>query len=232
MDESIIAATIERLTAEKRRRIDEKVAKGEAISIPWRDDQALVIGGPERVEAVVAEYKASELAKLRAAGETREIIIDEPLVIVTGVPRAGRDDDYCDDDYPARIASVSPAHPAPPEDNTSSARPEDTLSEPPEPVVRSESVRSAGESTSEPRYVRAQVRRPDPEKDDPGEIKEGQYRVEGNLLRVQDMQGRSLGTATLRPGDDIEAAARKILREAHGRHGSFYDPIPYRGSVI
>jgi hypothetical protein len=36
-----------------------------------------------------------------------------------------------------------------------------------------------------------------------------------------------LGTQLLRPGDDIEAAARKILRESHGRHSSFYDPIPY-----
>jgi hypothetical protein len=32
----------------------------------------------------------------------------------------------------------------------------------------------------------------------------------------------------LKPGDDVEAAARKTLREKHGRHGSFYDPIPYR----
>jgi hypothetical protein len=66
----------------------------------------------------------------------------------------------------------------------------------------------------------------DPEiKDDPGEIKEGQYRIEGDLLRVEDKEGRPLGRARLRPGDDAEAAARKILRESHGRHGSFYDPI-------
>jgi hypothetical protein len=80
---------------------------------------------------------------------------------------------------------------------------------------------------SEPRYVRAQVRRPDPEKNDPGEIGEGVFTVEGNRLHVEDLQGRELGTQLLRPGDDIEAAARKILRESHGRHSSFYDPIPY-----
>jgi hypothetical protein len=72
--------------------------------------------------------------------------------------------------------------------------------------------------------VRAQIRGPDPDKNDPGEIAEGWYRIEGsNLLRVEDKQPRSLGTATLQPGDNAEAAARKILRES--RHGSFYDPI-------
>ena len=70
--------------------------------------------------------------------------------------------------------------------------------------------------------ARAEIRRPVPDKNNP-EIKEGQYRVEGNLLRVEDKQGRSLGTAVLRPGDDIEAAARKILRESQGRHGAFHD---------
>jgi hypothetical protein len=77
------------------------------------------------------------------------------------------------------------------------------------------------------RYVRATVRRPDPEKDDPGQIKEGWHRLEGDLLRVEDNQGRSLGTATIREGDDVVAAARKILRESHGRHGAFYDVIKY-----
>jgi hypothetical protein len=41
-----------------------------------------------------------------------------------------------------------------------------------------------------------------------------------NSLRVEDRR-----PPALRPGDDAEAAARKILRESHGRHGSFYDPI-------
>jgi hypothetical protein len=32
-------------------------------------------------------------------------------------------------------------------------------------------------------------------------------------------------------GDDVEAAARKILRESHSHHGAFHDPIGYRGWV-
>jgi hypothetical protein len=88
---NIAAAAIAKLEAEKQRRLEEKIGKGHAILIPC--DQALVIGGPEGAEAVVAEYKARELAKLRAAGETREVVFEEPMVIITGVPRPGRDDE-------------------------------------------------------------------------------------------------------------------------------------------
>jgi|AmaraimetFIIA100_FD_contig_91_1318396_length_840_multi_5_in_0_out_0_2 hypothetical protein len=31
--------------------------------------------------------------------------------------------------------------------------------------------------------------------------------------------------ALLRPGDDPEAATRKLLREKHGKHGAFHDPL-------
>jgi|SRR5215475_2755506 len=41
-----------------------------------------------------------------------------------------------------------------------------------------------------------------------------------------------LGLETIRPGDDAEAAARRILREKHGKHFSFYDPISYRGPAV
>ena len=75
--------------------------------------------------------------------------------------------------------------------------------------------------------IRCTVRLPDPEKDDPGQIIDGAYSLSGNVLRVYDETGRLLGTDTLRPGDDVMHAARKILREKHGRHGAFYDPIPY-----
>jgi hypothetical protein len=83
MDKDIAAAAIERLEAEKQRRIDEKVAKGEAVRVPL----SLVIHDPEQVEAEIESAKASKLAELRKAGETREIVFDPPLTISTGVPR-------------------------------------------------------------------------------------------------------------------------------------------------
>jgi hypothetical protein len=37
------------------------------------------------------------------------------------------------------------------------------------------------------------------------------------------------GTATLQPGEDAKIAARKLLREKHGKHLSFNHAISYRG---
>jgi len=85
------AAALEQLEEEKRRRIDEKIAKGDAVRVP-----PVVVGGT----GCVGAEKARTQAELRAVGETREVIFgfkpddgSEVIdVIVTGVPRAGRDD--------------------------------------------------------------------------------------------------------------------------------------------
>jgi len=61
---SIVAAAISKLEAEKQRRLDEKIAKGEAIRVP-----PLIVGEPEQVEVA----RAARLAALRAAVETREV---------------------------------------------------------------------------------------------------------------------------------------------------------------
>jgi hypothetical protein len=90
MPESVIAAAIAKLEAEKQSPIEDKIAKGEAVRVP-----SIVVGSPASANA----EKARRLAELRAAGETREVIFgfkpadgsDAREVIVTGVPRAGRD---------------------------------------------------------------------------------------------------------------------------------------------
>jgi hypothetical protein len=40
------------------------------------------------------------------------------------------------------------------------------------------------------------------------------------------------GTATLQPGENAEIAVRKLLREKHGKHLSFYHSIRCRGRAI
>jgi hypothetical protein len=75
--------------------------------------------------------------------------------------------------------------------------------------------------------IRCTVRLPDPEKDDPGQIIEGSYSLSGNVLRVYDETGRLLGTDTLKPGDNAEIPARKLLREKFGKHQAFNQPIHY-----
>jgi hypothetical protein len=106
IDPSQIAELERQLEAEKERRIDEKIARGEAIRVPLERHPngmlvAIVTGVPRGESKIVANdapYRARKVAELRAAGETREIYFEEPAeddigVIVTGVPRAGRDDD-------------------------------------------------------------------------------------------------------------------------------------------
>jgi hypothetical protein len=205
-----IAAALSELEAEKQRRIDEKVEKGEAVRV-----LPVVVGLPDGVEAA----KASAVAALRASGENREVIFGEPVldadgnevapaiaVIMTGVPRTGRD--QLPDDYVPWKPSGTPYIPPGPE--AQRASPEYSL--PPESEPRSFWV------TVEP-----------PSEKSCGTIVEGTWTIADGVIRVRDMEGR-LFTDRLGPNDDPEHVARKLLREKHGKHSSFYDPIKYPAS--
>jgi hypothetical protein len=78
------AAALTRLEQERERRINEKIEKGEAVRM-----RTLIVGSPESIDAV----RARTLAAMRAAGEKREVFSGEPAVIITGVPRPGREPD-------------------------------------------------------------------------------------------------------------------------------------------
>lgn len=72
---------IERLEAERQRRIDAKIERGDAI----RAERPIVVGVPDPEKDYAAVYRDAE---------GREVYPAEPFaVIVTGVPRTGRDDD-------------------------------------------------------------------------------------------------------------------------------------------
>ena len=196
-EEELLRASIERLASELKKRADERRVEG-----PHR---VIVTGVPPRQDSA-----PDVLAKLG---------IESPVhVIVTGVPRAGRDDDEDVAAYAADIAARStPAY-----DRYAKPEPVETVRVPPLPQPTPEPL------ASEPRYpVRCTVRLPDPDKDDPGQIIEATYSLTGKALRVYDDEGRVIGSERLMPGDDAEAAARKILREKHGKHLGFYEPIPY-----
>jgi hypothetical protein len=75
------------------------------------------------------------------------------------------------------------------------------------------------------RHVHVTVERPS-ETNPGGTIVEGQYAVVNGTVEVTDMDGRLLGRAPIKPDDDVEAAARKILREKRAASG-FYDRIEY-----
>jgi hypothetical protein len=205
-----IAALRQEIRAQRERLIDEKIEKGLAIRRP-----VMVVGLPDPE----VDYTAVTLDD-----EGREVHPSENYaVVVTGVPRRGRDD-QARANLLKRGIKISPSD----YDRYACAmKPVEEKKPPPLPQPTPEPLPSS------PRYpVRCTVRRPDPDKNDPGQIIEASYTITGNLLSVEDSEGRRLGTTTVRPGDDLDAAARAVIREKHGKHTAFYDPIGYRGNVI
>jgi hypothetical protein len=59
-----------------------------------------------------------------------------------------------------------------------------------------------------------------------GIVIEGPYAVRGDQFHVRDHEGRSW-TVALKPGDNPEILARKLLREKFGKHHAFSQPIHY-----
>jgi hypothetical protein len=149
----------------------------------------------------------------RKAGETREIVFDEPLVILTGVPRG-----------PDREKDWGPLPPTKPYDRYAYASP--STPRPAPPVSRLQRQAESSVERQGPHRIIVQVRAPDPERGDHGEVAEGTYTVAGNVVRVEDMQGRSLGGQVLRPEDDPRVVARLILRTTKAPE-PFWAPINY-----
>jgi len=58
-----------------------------------------------------------------------------------------------------------------------------------------------------------------------GVIVEGIYRVVGGTVQLLDLRGQLVGTEFVKPGEDPEPAARKILRGK--KVSAFYSPIAY-----
>lgn len=83
-------ALMEELEAERQRRIDQKVEKGEAIRAPAL---SVIVGTLDAANAAIENTRARMQAADREAGrKVREVYFEEPAVLVTGVPRPGRDD--------------------------------------------------------------------------------------------------------------------------------------------
>src|SRR5262245_32241504 len=75
-DPDKIAAALERLEEERKRRVNEKIEAGLAVRVP------LLATATQNL----ADRMADKMAELRAAGEGREVVFD-PLIVATGVPR-------------------------------------------------------------------------------------------------------------------------------------------------
>ena len=206
-------AALEQFEAEYSRRIDEKVEKGIAIRVPT---PVVIVGVPEQadIDARVESAKAWQVAQLKAAGETREIYFEDGIaVIITGVPRDGRDDQdalerliqrakqsgYPSDPLQAKAVKareVSPQAPPPPE---------------PEP---------------EPEFKRVRVTIELPTDNNLGSVVDGYYFVQDEMVYVSDALKRPLGRLALNPGEDPEIVARRLLKSKHCGN-NFYRKLQY-----
>jgi hypothetical protein len=158
------AAALERLEAERARRISEKIEKGEAVRMP-----VLIVGARESIAAV----RARTLAAMRAAGEKREIFpADGRDAIVTGVPRPGREPE----NYSPPISSEPPA----PSICDRRSAPRD-----PQPTAPKQVAEPSG-IEAEWRRVWTTVQLPS-ETNPGGVIAEGLYRVEDGMVKVTDL---------------------------------------------
>ena len=207
---------LEQLEAEHSRRIDEKVEKGIAIRVP---PTVVIMGVAEDVDARIEDAKTWTIAQLKAAGETREIYFEDDAieVIITGVPRDGRDneaaverlierakqDAHRSDPLLAKALKAREAPQAPP---------------PPEP-----------EPEPERRPIRATIELPTD--NSLGAVVEGSYVVRDNMVYVFDDRGQPIGRHDVSPGDNAEAIARRLLRLKRGVN-AFYRQIKYPPTSI
>ena len=218
-----VIAQIEAIEAAQQRRIIDKINSGEAVLLP---PKVTVIGCPK---AVPDEAKHDAQGRQIIYGTlTEDGHIDEGIsVIVTGVPRAGRDADdaiisspspkspsssyycgTCDGWFPSRIHRCIPIP-----------------GNPKGPPLRSAQVQSSEEWHS----LVVQVRPPCQEYP-AGQIQEYKYQATDDVVRVVSLDGRAIGSASVAPNDDIKIAARKVIREQSS--SGFNAPLAYRNLNI
>ena len=219
-----VVAQIEAIEAAQQRRNIDKINSGEAVLRPRKPT---VIGCPK---AVPDEAKHDAQGRQIFYGTlTEDGRIDEGIsVIVTGVPRAGRDDDgetaippapksqdgwlcsTCGNRYPANVT----IHHCIPRDEG-----------PKGPKPRSAQVQSSEEWHA----IIVQTQAPN-ETNPAGAIREYRYQVAFGTVRVAELDGRVIGSASVAPNDDIKIAARKVIREQSS--SGFNAPLAYRNLNI
>jgi hypothetical protein len=182
------AALLARLEAEREQRLAERIAEGEVVRVPV----FVVAGSAAAARAQVEEAKAAELAKLREAGDQREVTFFVEL-IVTGVRRH--------DEEPSGPA-WKPV-PRAPSRTPEASCPNDATSRPPAAAPQLPVIET---------YIAVQTRacRDD---DDAGEVAEGWYSIDGKTVTVTDTRGGYVGSRAMIAGEDPKTVAKGLLRE-------------------
>jgi hypothetical protein len=194
------AELLARLEAERESRLVEKIANGEIISVPLY----VVAGSQTAARARVEQAKADKLAEMHAAGDQREVVFTG-TVVVTGVVQHGEAADpvasvpSAPSFSPREDAAIRPPLPTPPVPIPIVTPPEEAaLDQPQLPLLET--------------YVCVQTRRCEDE-DDPGEIAEGWFSIEGKVVTVTNKNGKFVGSRTMLKDEDARVVAKQLLRE-------------------
>jgi hypothetical protein len=199
IDHNKLDAALERLEAERERRLAEKIEAGEIIEVPlW-----VVAGSQAGACAQVEQAKADKLAELRAAGETREVVF-EVTTVATGVVKFG------EATGPAWKPTAPPYLPRP--SSVAPPKEDEAVREAPAPVIES--------------YVQVQVGRCHDD-DDPGEIAEGWFSVDGRTVTVTAANGKYVGSRVMLEGEDARVVAKQLLREKQAPEEDFNRRLIY-----
>jgi hypothetical protein len=214
-DPAKLRAALEHLEAVQAQRLAEKIEAGEIISIPL----FIVAGSLAAARTKVEPAKAEKLAELHAAGDQREVKFDVTLV-VTGVLHHGEAaDPAAAPTAPSFLSSedraIRPPLPAP---AVTAAAPDE--------VGEEEAVREDPQPPLIETYVQVQVRACHDD-DDPGEIAEGWFSIDGKVLTVTNKAGKYIGSRTMRKGEDARVVAKALLREKTPESESFNRRLSY-----
>jgi hypothetical protein len=207
-------ATLERLEAERERRLAERIEAGEVVRVPLY----IVAGSESEARTKVEGAKADKLAELRAAGDLREVVF-EVVFVVTGVVKFGEATDeppkpMAPPSLPSRSPAVANAPGsvanAPPDlrDEVAKATPKET----PAPIIET--------------YIAVQIGQCQDD-DDPGTIAEGWFSVDDGQVIVTNASGKLVGSHALLKGEDARVVAKKVLREKAPEGESFNRRLAY-----
>jgi hypothetical protein len=204
-DPAALEAALERLESERQRLIDLKVARGEAVF-----GDPIIIGVPrpgDRIDEVRRDAQGREIYPRPMVGKGGKI--ERWSMIITGVPRAGRDDHY--ELPPGQPRCVGVPDDVPPAQDQPKSPPPRSATQP---------------DATEAKRIVATI--PPRDERDLGIVFEGSYKVQFGQVYVYDADGRSLGALPIGPDDNVELVARRLLREKlAGNSSGFYGRVAY-----
>jgi hypothetical protein len=201
IDHDKLDAALERLEAEKERRLAERIEAGEVVRVPL----SVVAGSEAEARAKVEQAKADALKELRDSGDRREVVFDVTTV-ATGVARPG---EAAGPAWKPQVPAFLPK----------------SISEVVE-VVEEVLAREEAPAPIVETYVAVQIGRC--LEDDAGTISEGWFSVDDGQVIVTNASGKYVGSRALL-GEDARVVAKKLLREkaAPEDSGDFNRPLDY-----